>query len=155
MSQSAISRCVADTTTGEVHLVAKEGRAPYGYPLDPVTGKRYMTLGAVAAREALAGAYSAATLRVLLYVVYTCDTSAVVHQTQEQIAEGTHLTQSAVSKALRRLIADELLYRIGKSILLSPGTAYTGSGAEHQKAIARMPEHLRDGATVRHLHPVS
>lgn len=150
MNQAA-ARHVADATTGEVLLVEKESRVPYGYPLDPETGKRHMTLGAVAAREALAAAYSTAVLRVLLYVVYTCDSSAVIHQTQEQIAEGTQLTQGAVSKAIRRLVADGLLYRNGKSVLLSPNTAFTGSGAERQKAVARMPQQ----DNVRHLHPVS
>lgn len=65
------------------------------------------------------------------------------------------ISQQSVSRGIRELLAGGHLYRDGKYLYLNPFTSHTGTGVEHQKAIARMPDEMRVEATVRHLMPVS
>lgn len=140
----AARRLVVNPDTGETrtHLIEREQRQPYSYPKDDHTGKRHMTLGAVAARRVIEARYGMATVRVLLHLVYTTDKTCVIRQTQTQIAAATGLTQGAVSKAFKQLAADLMIYRQGTTWNLAPNVGYTGTGSEHTEAVARMNEHL-------------
>lgn len=147
-------RRVADTTTGEVHLVKKEERKPYRFQKEEETGKRHMVTAAIAAAELRRAKLSAAAFRVLWHVMLITDDTCVIYQKQEEIADATELSQQSVSRALRQLLESGHLYEKGSILHLSPTTAFTGNGARHHDAVERMPEHLREDAPVRHLHPV-
>lgn len=153
VSQFPASRRVADTTTGEVHLVEKEKRASYGFGKDD-EGKRHMVIGAVAARELVRTDYPVTVFRVLLYIMQITDETCVIKPTQQQIADEVGISRVAVARAVSRLIKDGHLYRDGSVLHLNPLTAFTGTGAEHQKAIARLPVDMQPSAPVRHLKPV-
>ncbi len=114
-----------------------------------------MTVGAVAFDKIKQAGYNAITLCVLLHLIETARTGGYITQTQAEIAEELGTTRESVSRAITRLRKDGHIYREGPVNVLSPLTACTGSGKEHQDAFSRMPEKLRPTAEVRHLQPVS
>lgn len=145
------SRVFADVQTGEEHIVSKEQREPYGYPRND-EGTRFMTVGAVAFTLIKKAGYNASTLCVLLHLIETAGPGGVVVQTQQEIADVLETTRESVCRAMSRLLKDGHLYRDGKVVVLNPNTAFTGSGAEHRRAVRRMESRITPR---RHLRRVA
>lgn len=148
------SHAIADVQTGEMHYVQQYVRSNYGFGKNE-EGKRHMVLGARAAQILMGNGYPASAYRLLMFLCLETDETCIIRYTQAEMAEHTGMSLTTIERSMAALRAGNHVYRTGPVLNLNPLTAFTGSGAEHQKAIARMPEHLRDEATVRHLHPVS
>lgn len=145
---------VADTTTGEIHLVQREQRQPFRFEKEEETGKRYMVTAAIAAADLRKAKLSASAFRVLWHLMLITDATCVIYQNQEEIAAATELSQQSVSRAIRQLLDSGHVYEKGGILHLSPKSVYTGTGAQHHEAVERMPDHLREDATVTPLYAV-
>ncbi len=111
-----------------------------------------MTVGAVAFTLIKKAGYNASTLCVLLHLIETAGPGGVVVQTQQEIADVLETTRESVCRAMSRLLKDGHLYRDGKVVVLNPNTAFTGSGAEHRRAVRRMESRITPR---RHLRRVA
>lgn len=146
---------VANAETGELYYVEKEKRASYGYEADPDTGRRFTTVGVLAAKDLRAAEYTGATFRVLWHLIYSTDETRLIDQTQTEIAAETRLGQASVCRAMAQLVEDGYIECVGRRKYLNAQVSFYGTGAQHQQAIARMREKARSRPTVRHLTPVS
>lgn len=149
-----MSNLYADTQTGETFLAVERKRAHYGFPKDE-SGGRFMVVGDSTLRLLTGSGYTAGAYRVLMHILLETDETCVIKQTQRELARTLGMGEATVYRAVSSLMDEGHLYRQGEILYLNPLVAFRGTGAEHQRAIARMPEHLRPGAEVRHLQPVS
>lgn len=112
-----------------------------------------MMLGALAAENLEQSSYDGVTLRLLIHLIRTTDSSGVVEGTQKELATRVRTSQASVSRSMKKLLKDGHLYKRGRSWFLNPETAFHGRSEQHHEAVARVPDEQRLLAIVKPLHP--
>jgi DNA-binding IclR family transcriptional regulator len=111
-----------------------------------------MMLGALAVSTLEQSSYDGVTLRLLLHLMRTTDSSGLITATQKELAKNINTSQASVSRALKKLTADHHVYKRGRAWFLNPETAFHGTSGQHQEAVQRTPPEKRLLSVVKPLH---
>lgn len=152
MARRKEARQLADTSTGEPVWMAERERPNYLFRPDS-DGRYYMMLGALAAENLEQSGYDGVTLRLLIRLARTTDSSGLITMTQKELALKLGTTQSTISRALKKLLKDGHVYKRGRSYFLNPETSFHGRSDQHHEAVARVPDQARLLAVVKPLRP--
>lgn len=111
-----------------------------------------MMLGVTTIELLMQHPYEGTTLRVLMYILLTTDSSCTIKVRQVDIARELNVGRPVISKSFKRLAADNLIYKAGNTWLMNPQTGFTGTGEQHQQAVANTPPAIRLRTPLRPVH---
>lgn len=152
MARRKEARQLADTETGEALWMAERKRPNYLFRPDS-DGRYFVMLGALAAEKLVDAGYDGVTLRLLLHLARTVDSTGLIASTQKELAVEVKTSQASISRSMKKLLLDGHLYKRGRSWFLNPETAFHGRSEQHHEAVARVPAEQRLLAVVKDLHP--
>lgn len=112
-----------------------------------------MMLGALAAEKLEESGYDGVTLRLLIRLARTTDSSGLIEKTQVELAKLLNTTQPTISRSMKKLLKDGHVFKRGRSWFLNPETAFHGRSDQHHEAVARVPDEARHLAVVKPLRP--
>jgi len=110
-------------------------------------------LGALAAENLEQSGYDGVTLRLLIHLGRTVDSSGLIDRTQVEIAQYLGTSQASISRSMKKLLKDGHLFKRGRSWFVNPETAFYGRSEQHHEAVARVPAEQRLLAVVKPLRP--
>lgn len=152
MARGEGARRLADVGTGEEVLAYEKQRANYSFRPDP-EGRYYVMLGALAAHSIEQSTYDGVTLRLLIHLARTTDSTGLIQSTQTELAQKLNTTQPTISRSLKKLMKDHHVYKRGRAWFVNPETAFFGKSDQHLEAVARTPDEHRMLAVVKPLRP--